>query len=234
VQKFSLNIDFSPCFNFFLIINRTSGRLVIVKVLDPAAFQIRKETILQHARHLFANKGYAETSMDDLAQACHVQKASLYHYFKGKQELLQQMVDWEVEQWWSTRLKEYESGSNLRETLTIIGTTFLKDMDDVRHQEFFKVIHFESHKNPAILKALKESPTHNRKGFYAVFARHLEGKLPHQKVAMFMTQFMGSLIHYASLSRLRGENMCYEKFEDAHYVDQLVDIFVKGIHAGTH
>ena len=43
-----------------------------MKVLDPAAFQIRKETILGHARHLFANKGYAETSVDDIAQACNI------------------------------------------------------------------------------------------------------------------------------------------------------------------
>jgi AcrR family transcriptional regulator len=205
-----------------------------MKVLDPAVFKIRKDTILQHARHLFANKGYAETSMDDIAHACHVQKASLYHYFAGKQELLQEMVDLEVKEWWSVRLKDYESSQDLRETLTRIGTLYLKDMNDTRRQEFFKIIHFESHKNPAILKALKESPTHNRTGFYAVFARHLEGKLPDVKIAMFMTQFMGGLIHYAALSRLRGEDMCYEKFEDAEYVDQLVEIFVKGIGVGNN
>jgi AcrR family transcriptional regulator len=203
-----------------------------VKVLDPAAFQIRKETILHHARHLFASKGYAETSMDDIAHAGNIQKASLYHYFESKQEILQQMVDLEVSEWWSKRLQDYESSPNLKETLTLIGTMFLKDMDDIRRQEFFKIVHFEAHKNPAIQKALKESPTHNRKGFYSVFARHLEGKLPKIKIAMFMTQFMGGLIHYASLSRLRGENMCYEPFEDAAYVAQLTNIFVKGIHAG--
>ncbi len=204
-----------------------------MKTLDHAAFQIRKETILQHARHLFATKGYAETSMDDIAKACHVQKASLYHYFPGKGEILQQMVDLEVELWWGTRLKDYESSLNLRETLTLIGTTFLKDMEDTRRQEFFKIIHFESHKNPAIHAALKASPTHNKQGFHAVFARYLDGKLPQVKIAMFMTQFMGGLIHYASLSRLRGENMCFEKFEDSAYIAQLVEIFVKGIQTGT-
>jgi hypothetical protein len=144
------------------------------------------------------------------------------------------MVDFELGQWWSTRLKDYGSSPNLQETLMLIGTTFLKDMDDIRRQEFFKIIHFESHKNPAILKALKESPTHDRKGLYSIFARHLEGRLPGAKITMFMIQFMGSLIHYASMSRLRGENMCHEKLDDASFVDQLVDIFVKGIPAGSH
>jgi len=205
-----------------------------MKVTDPAAFQIRKETILQHARHLFASKGYAETSMEDIAQACHVQKASLYHYFDSKQKILQEMVDLELEQWWAIRVKDFGASPNLRETLVNIGSTFLKDMDDTRHQEFFKITHFESHKHPEIRTALKESPTHNRKGFYAIFARHLEGRLPQTKIAMFMTQFMGALIHYASLSKLRGENMCYEKFDDAQYVEQLVDTFVKGIPSGSH
>jgi hypothetical protein len=44
-----------------------------------------------------------------------------------------------------------------------------------------------------------------------------------------MTQFMGGLIHYAAMSKLRGENFCLETFEDASYVKQLVDIFSRGL-----
>ncbi len=205
-----------------------------MKILDPVVHQIKKEAILENARHLFATKGYSETSMDDIAQTGHIQKATLYHYFESKQRLLQDMVDLEGERWWASRLKNLETSRDLRETLIEIARTFLEDMAIPRHREYFKIIHFESHKNPAILKALKESPTHNRKGFYALFARHLEGKLPDVQIAMFMTQFMGGLIHYAALSRLRGEDMCYDKFEDGGYIEQLVSIFVKGIHAGNH
>lgn len=199
-----------------------------MKTLDPVLYQIRKETILQHARHLFATKGFAETRMDDVAQTCNMQKASLYHYFESKQQVLQEMVDLECARW-SARVKDYETGKNLQETLTLIGTTFLKDMDEPGRREFFKIIHFESHKNPSILKAFKESPTYNRQGFYSVFAKHLEGKFPRPKIAMFITQFMGGLIHYCTMAKLRGENMCLEKFDEASYVQQLVDIFVKGI-----
>src|SRR5262249_46312851 len=143
-----------PTGTLTLTIDRTTGRLISMKVLDPAAFSIRRETILQHARHLFATKGYAETSVDDIAQACHMQKPSLYHYFESKQQLLQEMVDLECGRWWAVRIKDYEAGQSLRETLTLIGTFLLKDLDDTARREFFKIIHFESHKNPAILKAL--------------------------------------------------------------------------------
>lgn len=202
-----------------------------MKTQDPVHYRIRRETLLQHARHLFATKGYAETSMEDIASADDMQKASLYHYFESKQQILQEMVNLEVSRWWTVRLKDYETGSDLAETLRLIGTLFLKDLEDPARREFFRIIHFESHKNPAIQKALKESPTHNRAGFYAVFAKHLQGKLPEKRIAMFMTQFMGALIHYASLSRLREENLCYEPLDDAQYIEQLVSIFVQGLGA---
>lgn len=199
-----------------------------MKVVDPALHQIRKEAILQHARHLFATKGFSETSMDDIAHEAELQKASLYHYFESKQQVLQEMVNLENTRW-AAMLKGTEEAASLRETLMHLGTQFLQALDDPGRREYFKIIQFESHNNPPILKALKESPTHNREGFYAVFAKHLEGKLPRARIAMFITQFMGGLIHYSTLSRLRGENMCLEKFTDTDYVEQQVNIFVKGI-----
>jgi len=199
-----------------------------MKILDPVSFTIRKESILQHARHLFATKGYSETSMDDIAHTCGLQKASLYHYFESKQKLLQDLVDLHGARW-SARIKDYESGQSFEETLHTIATTFLKDMDDAEPREFFTLIHFESHKNPAILKALKESPTHNRNGFYGVFAKYLDGRLPRNKIAIFITQFMGALIHYASATKLRSENICPEKFEEIEFINQLTQTFAKGI-----
>jgi AcrR family transcriptional regulator len=199
-----------------------------MKVLDPAVFQVRKETILDCARHLFATKGYAETTVDDIAQACAMQKASLYHYFNSKQQILQEMMDLACARW-SERLPEYARGRDLPETLHIIATTFLKEMDDPARRDFFKVLHFESYKNPAILKAWKESPMQNREGFYAVFARHLEGRWPPKQIGIFITQFMGALIHYATMAKLFGQNMCCASFDDASYVDQLVAIFGKGV-----
>lgn len=199
-----------------------------MKTVDRVHHQIRMESILQEARHLFATKGFAETSMDDIARANHIQKASLYHYFKSKEHILQAIVDLEGERW-SARLTDYETGTDLRDTLMRIGTTFLQDMDDTGRREFFKIIYFESHKNPTILEAMKASPTYNRGALFAIFSRRLDKKLTREKVAMVVMQFMGALIHFAALSRLRGENMCLEKVSDSDYVRQLVDLFSQGI-----
>jgi len=46
-----------------------------------------KEKIKQAALSLFANKGYAGTTMNEIAQCVGIKKASLYAHFSGKEEL---------------------------------------------------------------------------------------------------------------------------------------------------
>jgi TetR/AcrR family transcriptional regulator, cholesterol catabolism regulator len=48
----------------------------------------RQEAILREAAALFRTKGYAATSMRDLAAAVGMEAASLYNHIKSKQELL--------------------------------------------------------------------------------------------------------------------------------------------------
>jgi AcrR family transcriptional regulator len=197
-----------------------------VKVLDPEAFAARQDTILGLARHLFATKGYSETTMDDIAHAAELQKPTLYHYVPSKQALLQMLVDRECARW-NARIADY-AAPTLRETLQRIGRTFLNDMDDPARREIFKILYFESHKNPSIMQAWRESPMQNRAGFRSVFERHMEGHWSKTKIEMFITQFMGALIHFATLSRLRGQNFCFEPISDSEYVDALVETFAGG------
>jgi TetR/AcrR family transcriptional regulator len=56
-----------------------------------AGFDGQREQILAAAAELFAQRGYAGTSMNDLAAACGVSKATLYHYVRDKQQLLAQI-----------------------------------------------------------------------------------------------------------------------------------------------
>ena len=65
-----------------------------MKTLDPIQFTIRKETILEHARGTSSpRRAFSDTSMDDIARSSHIQKASVYHYFKSKHQVLQEMID---------------------------------------------------------------------------------------------------------------------------------------------
>jgi TetR/AcrR family transcriptional regulator, cholesterol catabolism regulator len=49
----------------------------------------RKEQILQTAAKMFKDKGYASSSMRDIATELGIEAASLYHHIKSKEEILE-------------------------------------------------------------------------------------------------------------------------------------------------
>jgi AcrR family transcriptional regulator len=53
-----------------------------------ATYEDQRARILDEAAALFAQRGYTATSMNDVAAACAVSKAALYHYFADKHDLL--------------------------------------------------------------------------------------------------------------------------------------------------
>jgi len=52
----------------------------------------RKIEIIEAAKKLFSKKGYSPTSMDDIAKEVGITKASLYYFFKGKEEIFSAIV----------------------------------------------------------------------------------------------------------------------------------------------
>ena len=57
-----------------------------------AGYDDQRDTIRARAAELFANRGYTATSMNEVAAACGVSKAGLYHYYRDKRELLFQIT----------------------------------------------------------------------------------------------------------------------------------------------
>jgi AcrR family transcriptional regulator len=56
-----------------------------------AGFEGQREQILAAAAQLFANRGFTATTMNEVAAACGVSKATLYHYVTDKRGLLLQI-----------------------------------------------------------------------------------------------------------------------------------------------
>ena len=57
-----------------------------------AGYDDQRDAILARAAELFASQGYTATSMNEVAAACGVSKAGLYHYVRDKRELLFQIT----------------------------------------------------------------------------------------------------------------------------------------------
>jgi len=53
-----------------------------------ANYDEQREAILRHAARLFAQRGYIGTTMNQVAEAAGLSKASLYHYYRDKYALL--------------------------------------------------------------------------------------------------------------------------------------------------
>ena len=52
-----------------------------------------KKAILESAAQVIRQKGFHGASMADIAEAAQLQKASLYHHFRSKQEILLELLD---------------------------------------------------------------------------------------------------------------------------------------------
>jgi len=58
-----------------------------------AGYDDQRELILERAAALFARRGYPGTSMNQVAEACGLSKATLYHYYKDKYAILVSIAD---------------------------------------------------------------------------------------------------------------------------------------------
>lgn len=58
----------------------------------------RKQEILLTAKKLFSTITYEKTSIQKLLDELGIAKGTFYHYFKSKEDLLDQLVRWEAEQ----------------------------------------------------------------------------------------------------------------------------------------
>lgn len=61
------------------------------EVTTPRKELVREE-FLTKAADVFEKKGYAQTTIQDLAQALELSRSALYHYFESKEEILEALV----------------------------------------------------------------------------------------------------------------------------------------------
>ena len=81
---------------------------------DPAKSRTdrRREQILDAAARVFAEKGYHEAGIADIATDLGIGHGTFYRYFANKKEIVNQAVDWAVRQITDTVLEEDPSASS--------------------------------------------------------------------------------------------------------------------------
>ena len=72
-----------------IVDRRPQGSMARPRAADD---DLKRRAILNRCARLFAERGYARTSMSDLASTCGLSKARLYHYYENKEQLLYDLL----------------------------------------------------------------------------------------------------------------------------------------------
>ncbi|MCF6137783.1 TetR/AcrR family transcriptional regulator [Pseudalkalibacillus berkeleyi] len=73
----------------------------------------KREAILDSAAQCFAEKGFSETTVDDIAKASKTSKGSIYLYFKSKEEIFHKLNDRRTEKYFEIKeqLSEFKNAT---------------------------------------------------------------------------------------------------------------------------
>jgi AcrR family transcriptional regulator len=67
--------------------------MTVVKSRRDMYAEATRAALIQEATNLFAQRGFAATSLDDVARAAHVTRGAVYHHFAGKHALFSAVVE---------------------------------------------------------------------------------------------------------------------------------------------
>lgn len=85
----------------------------------------KRRQIVAIASELFQELGYDRTSMSLISERLGGSKATLYGYFKSKEDLLQSVLVYDVTEEADRLMNEFLSGRNLREGLISLGRAYM-------------------------------------------------------------------------------------------------------------
>jgi AcrR family transcriptional regulator len=118
-------------------------RQIETVVKDPALVELRHERICDVALHLFARKGYHQTSVREIAEAANLSVGALYTYVKAKEDILllvyQRIFGLFREQMTATSIEHDNPTARLR--AAIEATLRIYD----QYQDLILVLYQESH-----------------------------------------------------------------------------------------
>lgn len=105
----------------------------------------RRETIIKTAARIFQEKGYAETSMRDIADAVGILKGSLYHHIASKEDMLYEIIDRFVD-----RMIEKAEARRASETLSpreLLEAILVDILEVIRDERDFIEVYFHERRH---------------------------------------------------------------------------------------
>ncbi len=192
----------------------------MAKVLNEQKHTDQRMRLLSHARRLFAGCGVKETSMSQVAKACKITKATLYHYFKSKETILKEILACRTDQI-NTLAAQTDRSVSLEEAFYQIAKGHLEHIKKQENLELMKILLSETMKNNDMRKYYMSSIHENiSQGAQQVLGPYLKGKKSEKEMRLLFFQFMASLVHYEWNTRMVGDLSDFLGNDEA-YIRQL-------------
>jgi AcrR family transcriptional regulator len=177
---------------------------------DASGEGTTKERIFSVAIDLFAQKGFDAVSLREIAEAAGIRKATLYYYFTTKDELLEKIFDFFLEEWkhslvgkWSVNAEaEVQIVSMGLEGFMAMGSgVFTSWLGDPRMEKIMRISFIELYHNEQIRKSQLAFIDGGYDFFESSFAIMMKHKLvkpldPKVLAMEYMSFFMNALLDY--------------------------------------
>jgi AcrR family transcriptional regulator len=168
-----------------------------------------RQTILDAALTLFADKGYFGTSLRDIAAAVGVRESALYNYFKGKEALFSALIDAAHEEK-AEQLAAFldEPATDVRAILERLTALVLDNFCASRQQRLFRVMMSDGMRLAREGRIdLIERMTSGAAPFHALMHRLITGGgLKSRDPELLTIEFMGPLLLWRHWHAIRPDD----------------------------
>ncbi|MFV0475679.1 MAG: TetR/AcrR family transcriptional regulator [Pikeienuella sp.] len=107
---------------------------------DPAAGESKRDQVLAGARKVFLGKGFAASSMGEIARAAGVSKGTLYVYFNSKTALFQSLIE-EQKRNTAERLIAFDpEDDDVERALLDFATRFIHELTAPAHVSLVRMV----------------------------------------------------------------------------------------------
>jgi TetR/AcrR family transcriptional regulator, regulator of autoinduction and epiphytic fitness len=191
--------------------------------------EAKAEAILQGAIQEFLQHGYAATSMDKIAKAAKVSKATVYSHFDNKESLFNAVIQDLVKDKFQTIMGLDRPQSLEREpkiVLSEIATTMLEQAKgDSTFKDFIRIIMGESGRFPELAQAyVRNLPKPALETLTQYFKLHPQLKLKDPEATARV--MVGTLVYFIVLQEmLHGRDII--PLENERLVNTLTDLITK-------
>jgi len=199
----------------------------MVKVLNEKKHEEQRLRLLAQARRLFASQGVKETSMAQIATACKVTKAGIYHYFKSKEEILKDILSCRGEEIADFR-KRMEKANTLEKCLYEFAKIHLESMQSPANLDLLKIMLAETQKNSDMKKFYMDFCGKNVSDCAEGIIRRFAPRLPAKEARLAFYQFLAPLLHYTWNVKMVGPMDDLIGGDEA-FIRRLAKVHAKGL-----